>query len=126
MPPRPDVEFFYAAVDAYVSPSIEDAFALPPAEAMACGLPVITSDLGAFAEVLNDPEQTFRTGDVEALAGQLVRVLDDPSLADRWARNGRKRALETLTERRMIEGHDLVYREVLESKGAIVSARVAT
>ena len=43
LPPRPDVEFYYAAADAYVGPSLEDTFALPPQEAMACGMPVIVS-----------------------------------------------------------------------------------
>ena len=41
--PRHDVIDLYAAADVYVSPSHEDSFGLPVAEAMACGLPVITS-----------------------------------------------------------------------------------
>lgn len=43
LPPRKDIEFYYAASDVYVGPSLEDTFALPAAEAMACGLPVIIS-----------------------------------------------------------------------------------
>ena len=43
LPTRADVEFYYSAADAYAGPSLEDTFALPPAEAMACGLPVIVS-----------------------------------------------------------------------------------
>lgn len=39
----PDIAQFYAAADAYVSPSLEDAFGLPVLEAMACGLPTIVS-----------------------------------------------------------------------------------
>lgn len=46
--PRYDVLDLYSATDVYVSPSHEDSFGLPVAEAMACGLPVITS---AFAGV---------------------------------------------------------------------------
>jgi glycosyltransferase involved in cell wall biosynthesis len=42
-PPRYDVIDLYAASDVYVSPSHEDSFGLPVAEAMACGLPAITS-----------------------------------------------------------------------------------
>jgi len=53
LPPRPDVEFFYAAADAYVGPSLEDAFAQPPAEAMASGLPVITSRQNGGAEIIS-------------------------------------------------------------------------
>jgi glycosyltransferase involved in cell wall biosynthesis len=49
-PMRSDVQFYYAASDAYVGPSLEDAFALPPAEAMACGLPVIVSRQAGVSE----------------------------------------------------------------------------
>jgi UDP-glucose:(heptosyl)LPS alpha-1,3-glucosyltransferase len=80
LPPRPDVEFFYAAADAYVGPSLEDAFAQPPGEAMASGLPVITSRKNGGAEIishgsdgliLEDPE------DVRTLADWIRRLLDD-------------------------------------------------
>ncbi|MGH9691025.1 MAG: glycosyltransferase family 4 protein, partial [Candidatus Acidiferrales bacterium] len=37
LPPRKDVEFYYAAADTYAGPSLGDTFAIPPAEAMACG-----------------------------------------------------------------------------------------
>jgi glycosyltransferase involved in cell wall biosynthesis len=53
LPPRSDVEFYYAAADAYVGPSLEDAFSLPPAEAMACGLPVITTRLAGVSEIIH-------------------------------------------------------------------------
>jgi glycosyltransferase involved in cell wall biosynthesis len=48
--PRPNVLEFYAAADVYVSPSREDSFGLPVAEAMACGLPVITSLFAGIAD----------------------------------------------------------------------------
>ncbi len=54
LPPREDVEFYYAAADAYVGPSLEDTFAQPPAEAMACGLPVIVSAANGAAEIITD------------------------------------------------------------------------
>ena len=80
LPPRHDVEFFYAAADAYVGPSLEDAFAQPPAEAMASGLPVITSRNNGGAEIishgsdgliLEDPE------DVRTLAEYIHKLLED-------------------------------------------------
>src|SRR5208282_3785004 len=52
MPSRPDVEWYYAAADAYVGPSLEDTYALPPAEAMACGLPVFSSAATGTAEII--------------------------------------------------------------------------
>ena len=52
--PSADVLSFYAAADAYVAPSLEDAFGLPILEAMACGLPVIASvQAGASENILD-------------------------------------------------------------------------
>lgn len=45
---------FYAAADAYVGPSLEDAFGLPILEAMACGLPVIASSKAGASEIVQD------------------------------------------------------------------------
>src|SRR5437763_1442529 len=50
LPSRPDIEWYYAAADVYVGPSLVDTFALPPAEAMACGVPVITTVTNGTAE----------------------------------------------------------------------------
>jgi len=100
-----------------VVPSIGgEVFGMVVAENMLRGLPVLASDLGAFAEVLGGSDQTFRTGDVDDLTRQLLRVANDPALADHWARVGYQRAHETFTEQRMIEGHEKVYREVLISR----------
>ena len=54
LPSRQDICFYYAAADAYVGPSLEDTFAQPPAEAMACGLAVITSVTNGTAEIITD------------------------------------------------------------------------
>jgi glycosyltransferase involved in cell wall biosynthesis len=43
---------FYAAADAYVGPSLEDAYGLPILEAMACGLPVIASSRAGVSEII--------------------------------------------------------------------------
>jgi glycosyltransferase involved in cell wall biosynthesis len=52
--PTADVLSFYAAADAYVAPSLEDAFGLPILEAMACGLPVIASVQAGASENIID------------------------------------------------------------------------
>lgn len=84
--PRPDVEFYYAAADAYAAPSLEDAFALPPAEAMACGLPVIVSSQAGASEIVTHGEDGLilqDPRDAEELAGLLRRLLADPEFARR-------------------------------------------
>lgn len=52
VPTSDDVLKFYACADAYVGPSIEDAYGLPVLEAMACGLPVIASRAAGVSEII--------------------------------------------------------------------------
>ncbi len=57
--PSPEVLDFYAVADVYVSPSREDSFGLPVAEAMACGLPAITSANAGVADYVQDGVDGF-------------------------------------------------------------------
>jgi len=82
-PSREDVLDFYAAADLYVSPSREDSFGLPVAEAMACGLPVITSMHAGVAELIRDGIDGFilrQFDDSNGLAGMLKRLHGDQTL----------------------------------------------
>jgi glycosyltransferase involved in cell wall biosynthesis len=84
--PADDVMNLYAAADAYVSPSLEDSFGLPVAEAMACGLPVITSACaGVAAQIENDTDGFVLSNpqDTQTLAHLLGRLLADPELSHR-------------------------------------------
>jgi glycosyltransferase involved in cell wall biosynthesis len=56
LPPRRDVEFYYAAADTYAGPSLEDTYSLPPAEAMACGVPAITTRAMGVSEIIHHGE----------------------------------------------------------------------
>ena len=90
LPPRSDVEFYYAAADTYVSPSLEDSFGLPPAEAMACGLPVVTSRFAGVAEIVTSGEDGFvldQPSDFLALADILRRLRIDPDYRRHIGRN---------------------------------------
>jgi UDP-glucose:(heptosyl)LPS alpha-1,3-glucosyltransferase len=81
--PRADVLSLYAAADIYASPTREDAFALPPLEAMACGLPVITSVFNGGAEVIYDWVNGFilsDPNDVRSLTELLKRLSLDADL----------------------------------------------
>jgi glycosyltransferase involved in cell wall biosynthesis len=81
LPPRGNVEFYYAAADLYVGPSLEDAFALPPLEAMACGLPVIVSRQAGVSEIIHHEEDGLILEDPEdarTLAEWIGKLLDEP------------------------------------------------
>jgi glycosyltransferase involved in cell wall biosynthesis len=70
----------YRAADVYVHAAVEETFGLSVAEALACGVPVVTASDGGVLEIV-EPERTALVvppGDAVALAGALARLLDDP------------------------------------------------
>ena len=86
LPSQPDVAFYYAAADTYVGPSVEDTFAQPPAEAMACGLAVITSVTNGTAEIITDGMDGLIIQDPnnsKELVTQIRRLCEDPYFC-RW------------------------------------------
>lgn len=81
--PSPDVVRFYAAADAYASPSLHDSFALPPLEAMACGLPVITSVQNGGSQIITNGVDGFvlqNPEDASRLAEWIRALYEQPEL----------------------------------------------
>jgi UDP-glucose:(heptosyl)LPS alpha-1,3-glucosyltransferase len=73
----------YAAADVYVSPSREDSFGLPVAEAMACGLPAITSVCAGVADYIHDGIDGFvlrEPRDAQTLSNLIARLHSQPDL----------------------------------------------
>jgi glycosyltransferase involved in cell wall biosynthesis len=80
--PEPDLARVVAGAAALVVPSWYEGFGLPALEALACGTPVVASDLPALGEVLGDQADLVAPGDPAALADALARVLEDPGGED--------------------------------------------
>lgn len=90
-----DVISLYASADAYVSPSYEDSFGLPVLEAMACGLPVITSVFAGVSQIITNSVDGFALkdpGDTATLAGHLKNLQGDPDLRLRIGENASRTA----------------------------------
>jgi glycosyltransferase involved in cell wall biosynthesis len=83
----------------FAFPSRYEGFGLPPLEAMAVGVPVVATAAGSLPEVLGDAALLVPPGDEEALAGALVRALDDDDLRARLVAAGTDRALRYSWER---------------------------
>ncbi len=101
-PAQADVMDLYAAADVYVSPSREDAFALPPLEAMACGLPVITSVNNGGSQIITEGMDGFIVADADdsmALADLLRRLAQQPSLRSRVGENAARTAQQYTWDR---------------------------
>ena len=75
---EPDLARVVAGAAALILPSWYEGFGLPALEALACGTPVVASDLPAHREVLGDQAQLFPPDDPGALAAALAATLDDP------------------------------------------------
>jgi glycosyltransferase involved in cell wall biosynthesis len=82
----------YAGARALVLPSLEEGFGLPALEAMALGIPVIASAVGALPEVVGDAGLLVDPADVVGLAAALERVYAEPELAGRLREAGLARS----------------------------------
>jgi glycosyltransferase involved in cell wall biosynthesis len=82
----------YARASAFVYPSREEGFGLPPLEAMASGVPTVATDTSALAENLNGAAELVPVGDTAALAAALQQVLRDGPTRARLRTRGLQRA----------------------------------
>jgi glycosyltransferase involved in cell wall biosynthesis len=97
--PLEDLARLYNAADAFVYPSLYEGFGLPPLEAMACGCPVITSNVSALPEVVGDAAILVDPYDLEQIAEALRQILDQPELARSMRDRGIRRAAQFSWER---------------------------
>lgn len=78
--PREDLALVTAGASALVYPSLYEGFGLPPLEAMACGVPAITSNSSSLPEVVGDSALTMAPHDVDGLASHMRDMLTEPQL----------------------------------------------
>jgi glycosyltransferase involved in cell wall biosynthesis len=78
--------------DALVFPSLYEGFGFPPLEAMAVGVPVVATAVGAVPEVVGDAASLVPPSDPDALAGALAAVMADEALRCSLVERGRRRA----------------------------------
>jgi glycosyltransferase involved in cell wall biosynthesis len=108
-----DLARVVAGAAALVFPSWYEGFGLPALEALACGTPVVASDLPALREVLGDQAELVPPGDAAALADALARVLEDPG--GEPARTARRARAAAFTWRACAQATLTAYRRVLEA-----------
>ncbi len=89
---RAEQPLWYNAADLFVYPSQYEGFGLPPLEAMACGVPVVTSDTSSLPEVVGTAGATVDPGDVEALTETMRAVLSDGARAAAMRAQGLRQA----------------------------------
>jgi glycosyltransferase involved in cell wall biosynthesis len=90
--PDADLPLLYNAANVFCYPSLYEGFGLPVLEAMACGVPVITSNLSALPEVAGDAARLVDPYDTNALAHALYETAADDALRQELRRRGLARA----------------------------------
>jgi alpha-1,3-rhamnosyl/mannosyltransferase len=87
-----DLACLYTTCRALIWPSLYEGFGLPPLECMACGRPVVVSNVASLPEVVGEAGLRVNPEDVEAIAVAMAWVADDDALAARLALRGVERA----------------------------------
>ena len=108
---------WYHACAAFVLPSVtrQEAFGMVQLEAMLCGRPVVSTELGTGVSWVNQHEGTglvVRPGDVGELRRALERLVADPSLRQRLGAAAQARVLSHFTAERMCSATRTLYQEI--------------
>jgi glycosyltransferase involved in cell wall biosynthesis len=107
-----ELPLLYNCADLFVYPSLYEGFGLPPLEAMACGVPIITSNTSSLPEVVGNAGIMVDPNDIESLSDEMYRVLEDKELKHRMSRDGLKRS-KMFTWEKTVNDVIKVYNEVL-------------
>lgn len=114
--PDADLSALYAGAAAFAFPSLDEGFGLPPLEAMACGAPVVASDIACLREVLGEAALFAPALDAGALARELRAVLLERELAEDLVARGHVRA-RGFTWRMCAADMLAAWRELLPARG---------
>ena len=107
-----DLAAWYARAQIFAFPSLDEGFGMPLLEAMAAGVPVVTSNRSALPEVASDAALLVDPEDTEALGDALRRLCGDEELGRELVRLGTRRARLFTWEKAVRETWD-VYQSVL-------------
>ena len=109
-----DLAYIYNGADLFAYPSFAEGFGLPVLEAMACGVPTVTSKTSSLPEVVGDAGVMVDPLDEEELANGIHKVLTEPGLHKRMKEKGLERS-KLFTWKAMAERVLQVYREISEN-----------
>ncbi|WFS61588.1 glycosyltransferase [Pseudodesulfovibrio thermohalotolerans] len=112
---RDDIPAWLRAMDVFVLPSRREGAPVSVLEAMACGVPVVATDVGGVSEILVDGEngRVVQPEDHEALAGAMLWMMDNPEARERFAEAGPKSVAGRYSNHAMCSSYLNLYEKVM-------------
>jgi len=112
---RKDVPRLLPAADVALLTSVSEGIPLFLIEAMAAGIPVVSTRVGGVGEIIRDGVTGLLApaGDDAALADCILRLADDPATGEQIRRQGQERVAAQFCESRMLECYDRLYADML-------------
>lgn len=107
---------YYAEAAIAVVPSVYEGFGLPAGEAMACGVPVVSTDGGALPEVVGDAGVIVPAKNVDALVGAIDALLRDPQRRAELGARGKQRIEKNFCWQVCARQMTAYYRQVLANE----------
>ena len=123
---RDDVGTVYAASDVVALTSANEGTPVTVIEALAAGVPVVSTDVGGVADVVDDGRSGLlaAAGDVEGIATALEQLGANPELRERMGAAGRSAVLERYSVPRLVHDIDHLYRDLLSQPRPRVPRRL--
>lgn len=119
---RDILHYYYSAADVFVSTPWYEPFGITPLEAMACGTPVIGSDVGGIKYTVAHGKTGFLVppNDPAALGNRLAELLNNPPLRKRFSRQAVLRVQKYFTWEKVAQGLSEVYARVLAAEPTVI------
>jgi phosphoheptose isomerase len=115
---RDQLKYYYSAADLFVTTPWYEPFGITPLEAMACGTPVIGSNVGGIKFTVRDGETGYLVApkDPDALADKIAHLYANPKLLSLFARQAIQRVNDLFTWPKVTKGLSSLYEQVLSEK----------
>lgn len=106
-----------SSADIFLIPSQSESFGLAALEAMACGLPVVSSSVGGLPELVRHNETGYiaEIGDTDRMAKYVLDLLGNDKKYELFANNSRERAVKVFDQTKVIPMYEQLYKNVIES-----------
>ncbi len=110
------IEEILSVADVFLMPSGSETFGLAALEAMSCGVPVVSSDIGGLPELNVHGETGFLCplADIDCLTDATHRILTDSTLHERMAKAARQRAVEQFDIDRIVPQYEGFYQQMID------------